>query len=432
MQAGEGSDWAAHPVLATELRLERIARLNPLLHAFISIDAEGARQAARDAENRRAQGRPLSPIDGMPAGIKANIAVRGWPFHAGIEAYRNRIGGQDAACVARLRAGGAVLLGLLNMDEAALGDTTENPHFGRTENPWQPGFTAGGSSGGAGAAVAAGLCEAALGTDTLGSVRIPASYCGIVGHKPLPGAIAANGVVPLAPAYDCVGILAKSVATVTAVRTWLGTENPEPIASNTIGIFPFDGVDISRGVAEAFARTVEKATYLGFGMQAVPRLTHPLRDIAKAALLHVELEAAAMHASERALNPAGFSGRFLDMLVWAEGQSLARRHAARAVLEETAAEIRQSFAPYAAVVMPTTPRPAFTFAGRRPSNTADFTMLANIAGLAATAFPVGGIADELPLSVQAVGGNEAMCLGLAHHLAGECASRIAVKKALLS
>jgi aspartyl-tRNA(Asn)/glutamyl-tRNA(Gln) amidotransferase subunit A len=411
-------DWTTSPVAATELRLDRIARLNPQLRAFLTIDAAGARQAAWAAERRRAEGRPLSTIDGMPIGIKANIAVQGWDFHAGILAYRHRIATQDATCVAQLRAGGAVLLGLLNMDEAALGDTTDNPHFGRTENPLRAGFTAGGSSGGAAAAVAAGLCEAALGTDTLGSVRIPAAYCGIIGHKPPPGQISTSGVVKLDASLDSVGILAATVAIAGAVRSHLSKGPPaaaEPLRS--IGIFPADATDISPAVAEAFAATVEKASTLGLAMHPIPQLEHPLSEIAKAALLVVELQAAATYNDVREHDPAGFSEGFLGMLDWAEAQSPARRLAARSLLANSAAEIRRLFAPYGVVLMPTTPSSAFAFGSRRPRNTAAFTALANIAGLAATAFPVG-LHEDMPLSVQAVGTDEASCLYLAGQLAG--------------
>jgi aspartyl-tRNA(Asn)/glutamyl-tRNA(Gln) amidotransferase subunit A len=414
--AQQGCDWAADPVAATELRLARIAQLNPHLHAFISVDEAGALHQAREAAARRARRQPCSPIDGLPVGIKANIAVAGWPFHAGLEACRHRIATVDAACVARLRAGGAVLLGLLNMDEAALGDTTDNPHFGRTENPLRPGYSAGGSSGGAGAAVAAGLCEAALGTDTLGSVRIPAAYCGIVGHKALPGRISLDGVVPLAPAFDSVGILAKSVTMVEEVRAWLGNEGAVPDASEAIGLFPPDDIEIGPGTAHAFERTLEKARQLGIAIETVPRLTHPLRDIAKASLLIVTLEAAAQFASERARNPGGFSKNFLDLLAWAEAQPLARRQTARAMLATTAAAMRRSCARCAAVLMPTTPNPAFAFGGPRPKNTAAFTTLANLAGLAATAFPAEPNGDDLPASMQLIGVDETVCLKLSRRL----------------
>jgi aspartyl-tRNA(Asn)/glutamyl-tRNA(Gln) amidotransferase subunit A len=408
------SDWAASPVAATEERLERIARLNPWLHAFLSVDAAGARQAARDAEARRVAGQPLSPIDGMPIGIKANVAVTGWPFHAGIGAYRARIAADDAACVARLRAGGAVLLGLLNMDEAALGDTTDNPVFGRTENPLRAGFTAGGSSGGAAAAVAAGLCVAALGTDTLGSVRIPAAYCGIVGHKLPAGAISAAGVAPLAPGFDSIGILANTPAAAASVRCWLGGQNGAPTLENfgSIGVLPVEGTDTDPAIATALDQVVEKARRLGLAVHPIAPLDHALRDIAKAALLVVELEAAAIHAVERDRNPAGFSTQFHAMLDWALAQPAVRRDAARMLIEEAGVEIRRLFAPHGAVLMPSTPCSAFGFGADRPRNTAVFTALANISGLAATAFPAGN-RQTMPLSVQAVGEDEAKCLFLA-------------------
>jgi aspartyl-tRNA(Asn)/glutamyl-tRNA(Gln) amidotransferase subunit A len=420
-----------NPVASVEARLARIAKLDLQLRAFVSLDADGALRAAGESARRRARGQALSPIDGMPMAVKANIAVAGWPFHAGIAAYRNRVATSDAACVARLRAGGAVLLGLLNMDEGALGDTTDNPRFGRTENPLRAGFTAGGSSGGAGAAVAAGFCDAALGTDTLGSVRIPAAYCGIIGHKPPHGAISTDGVVPLAPPYDTVGILAHSVAAAEAVRRWLGAGEAVagPLAG-PIGVFVSDGIDVGAHVAEALAETAEKARRIGYELQPVT-IPHSCRDIAKAALLAVELEAAAVHDAERARNPAGFSKGFLKALDWAGSQSPAHCEAARFLLAQAAADIRHAFAPYAAVLMPTTPQAAFAFGHARPRNTADFTSLANVAGLAATAFPAGVDADGMPVSVQAVGANESACLRLAGEIRFPIEQNYKAKEALL-
>jgi aspartyl-tRNA(Asn)/glutamyl-tRNA(Gln) amidotransferase subunit A len=148
-------------------------------------------------------------------------------------------------------------------------------------------------------------------------------------------------------------------------------------------------------------------------LQPAPALGHSCRDIAKAALLVVELEAAAIHATERARNPVGFSAGFLKLLGWAESQSAARCQEARSLLAQAGAEMRTEFAPFAAVLMPTTPQAAFAFGGRRPGNTADFTSLANVSGLAATAFPVLMQSDALPVSVQVVGTNERACLRLA-------------------
>jgi aspartyl-tRNA(Asn)/glutamyl-tRNA(Gln) amidotransferase subunit A len=412
-------DWVDDPAAAVECRLARIAARDARVHAFVAVDAPGARQAAQDSAARRAAGRPLSPLDGMPVAIKANIAVAGWPFHAGIGAWRDRIAARDAACVARLREGGAVLLGLLNMDEAALGDTTENAFFGRTEHPALPGYTAGGSSGGAAAAVGAGFCVAALGTDTLGSVRIPAGYCGVVGHKPKPGAISGGGVVALAPAFDSVGFLAADAATAALVQGWLCPDTGDAIGGpdGEIGVFSLDGVAVAPETAAALARMAARAAQHGLAVRPMRPLDLPLRDIARAALLHVALTAAAAHADERARNPAGFSAKFTKLLGWAEGRTPAQREAAEHLLAQAATEIGQVCAPYAAVLMPTTPLPAFAFDVGRPGNTAEFTTLANVAGLAATAFPAGLQDGVLPLSVQVVGRDERFCLGLAGKLA---------------
>jgi aspartyl-tRNA(Asn)/glutamyl-tRNA(Gln) amidotransferase subunit A len=416
-----GGDWRNDPVAAVDRRLARIAALDPRVKAFLAVDAVGARQASQASAARRAAGCALSPLDGMPIAIKANIAVAGWPFHAGIGTWRDRIAARDATCVLRLREGGAVLLGLLNMDEAALGDTTDNPHFGRTEHPALPGYTAGGSSGGAGAAVAAGFCVAALGTDSLGSVRIPASYCGVVGHKPKPWVISGDGVVPLAAELDSVGILADSAETAGIVQTWLCPEIGGAIGEidGDIGVFSLDGVAVGPATAEALARTAARAARRGLTVRQMRPLDLSVRDIARAALLVVALAAAAAYADERAHNPDGFSERFSKLLEWAEGRTAAQRGAALDLLAQAAVKIGQACAPYAAVLMPTTPCTAFPFDGKRPIDTADFTTLANVAGLAATAFAVGLQDGVLPLSVQAMGSDERVCLWLAGALAEE-------------
>jgi aspartyl-tRNA(Asn)/glutamyl-tRNA(Gln) amidotransferase subunit A len=378
------------------------------IHAFLMVDAQCA----------QARGAPLSPVDGMLIGVKANIAVQGWPFHAGVGAWRERIAPRDAACVARMREGGAVLLGLLNMDEGALGDTCDNAFFGRTENPRRPGFTAGGSSGGAGAAVAAGFCAAALGTDTLGSVRIPAAYCGVIGHKPPHGAISVEGVVPLAPWLDTVGIVAATPEIAGAMRAWLGPVAGRGDLDGAIGVYPLDDEDVSDAMRDALARVVDTAEGSGLVVRRMERLPQGLQDIARAAFLLVAVSAAEVFFAQRARAPDGFSPGFLKTLAWAESQPVARRRYAQEVLAKAAEEIRDAFAPYAAVLMPTTRRAAFAFGSARPRGTADFTCLANIAGLAATAFPVGLRDGALPLSVQAVGADEQTCLALAQRLAG--------------
>ena len=152
--------------------LARIKRHDRALNCFITVLAAAARKAAMEADRRRAEGALRSPLDGIPIGLKDNIDAAGAPTTNGM--YWRRIPDEDAPVVARLRQAGAEIVGKLNMHEGAFGATTDNPHHGRTHNPWRHGYTPGGSSGGSAAAVAARLCAAALGTDTMGSVRLPA------------------------------------------------------------------------------------------------------------------------------------------------------------------------------------------------------------------------------------------------------------------
>ena len=156
----------------------RIDQFNAKLNAYVDLTAE-----------------PVG--DGLAWAAKSNIAVEGLALTAGIEAYRARVADEDAPVITRIRDAGGTVLGTVNMHEGALGATTDNEAYGRTRNPWGSALTPGGSSGGSGAAVAAGLCDVALGTDTMGSVRIPAAYCGVQGHKPTTGLVPDAGVVPL-------------------------------------------------------------------------------------------------------------------------------------------------------------------------------------------------------------------------------------------
>jgi len=163
---------------AVDCYLGRIARHGSELGAFLAVSDTAARDAAASLDRRRREGSPLGALAGVPFAVKDNLDVVDLPTSAGIVALRGTMPERDAVAVERLRGADAVPLGKTNMDEAAFGATNDNPHFGRCRNPHRLEFTPGGSSGGSAAAVAAGLAAAALGSDTLGSVRIPASYCG--------------------------------------------------------------------------------------------------------------------------------------------------------------------------------------------------------------------------------------------------------------
>ena len=193
------------PVELARLCLSRIAEFNPRLNAFLTVTAESALAAARAAERELLRGHCRGPLHGIPIALKDNIWTRGVRTTAGSTILRDFVPEADATVTRKLRRAGAVLLGKTNMHEFAYGITSENPHYGATRNPWDPARISGGSSGGSAAAIAAGMCFASVGTDTGGSIRVPAALCGIVGLKPTFGRVSRYGVVPLALSFDHVG-----------------------------------------------------------------------------------------------------------------------------------------------------------------------------------------------------------------------------------
>ena len=194
-----------------QAHLDRIGQVNGALNAVVQLCADRAVSEAKAADEALARGDSVGPLHGVPMTLKDSLDTEGIISTGGTKGRESFVPSEDSVVAARLRAAGAILLGKLNMHECALGATTDNPHHGPTHNPWRAGYTPGGSSGGCGAAVAAGLVLAALGTDTLGSVRLPAAYCGIVGLKATMGLISTRGVVPLSPSLDHIGPLCRSV-----------------------------------------------------------------------------------------------------------------------------------------------------------------------------------------------------------------------------
>ncbi len=347
------------------------------------------------------------PLAGIRVGVKSNIAVAGLPHTGGMGHLRDHIAPHDADVVAQLRTAGASIIGTLNMHEAALGATTDNIFYGRTHNPHRMGHTPGGSSGGSGAAVAAGLVGLALGTDTLGSIRLPAAYCGVYGLKPTHSAVSEDGLLYLDPALDCIGPMARNLDLIE-----LGWE--------IIG---------NGGVAGEFSRLVllddlagvacEPAVLAGY-QAACGALDLPVTALQ----LPVEpgaIRLAALAGSVRYLiatlgeNRAAASPELRFIL-----GALEHVPANPGLLSDVKSMLINGLGEDAVMLLPTAPQAAFAHGTRAPVNQADFTGLANIAGLPAIALPSGWSEDGLPVSVQLVGpaGSERRLIILARQLDG--------------
>lgn len=205
------------PVELASFCLARIEKLNPTLNAFITITGESALAEARGAEAEIQRGHWRGPLHGIPIALKDIIDTAGVRTTGASALWKDRIPIEDAKVVRRLRNAGAVFLGKQNLHECAYGGSSLISYFGEVRNPWNPANIAGGSSGGSAAATAAGMCFAAIGTDTAGSVREPAAQCGIVGLKPTFGRVSTSGVIPLSPSLDHIGPLTRSVADAAVV-----------------------------------------------------------------------------------------------------------------------------------------------------------------------------------------------------------------------
>ncbi len=325
--------------------------------------------------------------------VKANIAVTGLAWTGGLAAYRGRIADRDAATVAALRAAEAAIIGSTNLEEAALGATTRNPHYGWSHNPHALDRTPGGSSGGSGAAVAAGLCDAALGTDTLGSIRIPAAYCGVYGFKPANAAVSQNGLEIAEASFDCIGPLARSLDTLERVAQVM-SDFGEGTVAGTVVLTDLGGVECEAAVIAAYHRA-----HGDWEAAETLRLEYPLARIRFAGFVQT---ATALGLHLAALDPASLSPDLRKLLSYGAQRTAADRADDRAVLAVTAAAVREAVAGGAVLVMPTTPQAAFADATAAPANQADFTCLANIAGLPALSLPAGIDGDGMPVAVQLV------------------------------
>ncbi|MGA7079640.1 MAG: amidase [Terriglobales bacterium] len=227
-------DRSISPVELTRDCLARIESLNPQLNAFITVLADSALDEARRAEQEIRTGNYLGPLHGIPIGLKDIFDTAGIRTTAASRVFKDRIPTEDAEVVRRLRAAGSIILGKQNLHEFAYGGSSMISFFGETHNPWDRTRITAGSSGGSAASVAAGLGFAAVGTDTAGSVRLPAAYCGVVGLKPTYGRVSARGVIPLSWSYDHVGPIANSVYdAVLMLQVLAGYDAADPASIDT-------------------------------------------------------------------------------------------------------------------------------------------------------------------------------------------------------
>ena len=295
------------PLDVAENALARLERLEPLLNAFASVSADLIRAQAVQATQELASGRDRGPLHGVPVAIKDLIEVEGMPTGYGSKVLPPRIATQDATLVARLRAAGAVLFGKTNLLEYAYG--IAHPAIGQTNNPHDPGRTAGGSSGGSAAAVAAGIVPLAVGTDTGGSIRIPAAYCGIVGLKPTFGLVDLDGVFPLSQSLDHAGPLARNVEDAAVLLACMAGQAMPLLAQKPPRIGVIAGHFSTSAIGEAVsARCTDVLSQLRSGGVELLEITIP--DIAHAnvnliTILHPE--ASMIHGELMTINPSGYA-----------------------------------------------------------------------------------------------------------------------------
>lgn len=406
------------PQVLADVYLEAIERINPQINSYVDVRGSLMQEQARTAGKRRRDG-VMGRLDGIPIALKDNFDVAGWPTRAGLPGRAEAVE-HDAHVVARLRASGALLVGKTNMDEGALGTLTDNPHFGATHNPYRHGYSAGGSSGGAAAAVAAGLAVAAVGSDSLGSIRIPASYCGIYALKPTHGEISARGMLPAARRLDAVGLLARGVDDLTVLLQVLAGYDADDARSRRRRV-AFDLPDWEPGRLRAgfladltaVGVTAEVRDVFDAAMEKLPRELGERRTVdfsdwdfartRRAGLLLMEAEMLGTFAVDLADTTKPVSERFRHMLAFATQKSAGDYANADRVLDAATLKMRRLFSQVDVLILPTTPQGAFPLDGPAPDSIADLTSFASLAGCPAVSLPMGTLPSGLPIGLQLVG-----------------------------
>ncbi len=428
---------AVSPVELTEACLRRIEQLNPQLNAFITVTAESALAEAGAAEAEIHAGRCRGPLHGIPLALKDLVDTAGVRTTAGSLLYRDRVPAHDAEVFRRLRAAGAVLVGKTNLHEFAFGGSGMISAFGVTRNPWDPTRITGGSSSGSAAAVAAGMCFGAIGTDTAGSIRLPAAYCGIVGLKPTYGLVSQRGVVPLSWSYDHVGPMARTVADVAIMLQAIAGYDANDVYSQEIAAGDFttalkqDTRFLRVGIArEPFFRDldgdVEKQ--INAALQVIQKFTRSARDVVIPSDPDRTVSSAetyAYHAENVTARPEMYEPETVRRILSGQDTKTTDYIRKWQDLQRIRRSAGEFFADIDVVVTPTAPVPPPTIAELEAEienlRQRELVMLRNtrafnVLGLPAISVPCGRTAAGLPVGLQiaAAPGREDLVLALAH------------------
>ena len=412
------------PVELAQECLARIARLNPALNAFISVTADLAMAQARRAESEIQQGTWRGPLHGIPIGLKDIIDMAGTRTTAASALFKDRVPGEDAEVTRRLNQAGAVFLGKQNLHEFAYGGSSMVSYFGEVRNPWDVERISGGSSGGSAAAVAAGLCYGAIGTDTAGSVREPAAQCGTVGLKPTYGRVSLRGVIPLSLSLDHVGPITRTVVDAALMLQAIAgydaadATSVDVVVPEYLAALGAEGRSIRVGVPRKFFcedLDPEIAAAFEQALTVLKSKAADVRDIELSVPTDRTLQAAesyAYHAEWVAHTPELYQPETLRRIRTGEKISAHEFEEARSQLRKLRQEIADVFKDMDVLVTPCVPIPAPPIAELkehpdllRPRelvllrNTRPF----NVWGLPAISVPCGFTETGLPIGLQIAG-----------------------------